>query len=290
MTCLHVLLQYDIELLPRREGVVRGNRRVRSGSSAPVAAAGDRSVAQTGPRKVEEHGFILNSGRGGSTRTIRWARIPALRAGRKAPRVLLPVRPQRKKAATDALFAIVGKSDPLDAVLNGQIATNFKTFGNYAPSGRSAGPCGLRCDRSRLLVRTGNIKGVYHWCIVRQGQAGRRNADLPPLVLRLRVRHLSSERSPNLHLYFDAVLDSAKLAEAASRCDRSGKPGRRSRHPDNRPPAPSPTPAEQGAAAACRAGRRRCLPGPEREILGAAPQGSEADASLASRPSERPAT
>ena len=216
----------------------------------PSPAEQGAAVAQTGPRKVEEHGFILELGAGWvDSNDPMGAKYRLYGPDRKLLASFFPFD-RNEKSATDALFAIAGKSDPLDAVLNGQIATNFKTFGNYAPLGTKRRTV-AGCDAivHDFSFEQGNIKGVYHWCIV----AVKDKPDIgtqifPPSCYSFAFVTYRPDRFAELASVFDAVLDSAKLAKPLPSGTALVTPGADTTGgtaPKPTPTVVSQTPAEQ---------------------------------------------
>lgn len=211
----------------------------------PSPEAQPPDVTQTGPRKVEEHGFILELGAGWiDTNDSMGAKYRLYGPDRKLLASFFPFD-RDEKSAVDALFAIAGKSDPLEAVLNGKIATSFKTFNNYAPLGTKRRTV-AGCDAivHDFSFEQGNTKGVYHWCIV----AVKEKPDVgtqkfAPSCYSFAFVTYRPEKFAELAPVFDAVLDSAKLAKPLPVATATTSPDAGASVQTTA--APSPKPADQ---------------------------------------------
>ena len=245
----------------------------------PSPAEQGAAVAQTGPRKVEEHGFILELGAGWvDSNDPMGAKYRLYGPDRKLLASFFPFD-RNEKSATDALFAIAGKSDPLDAVLNGQIATNFKTFGNYAPLGTKRRTV-AGCDAivHDFSFEQGNIKGVYHWCIV----AVKDKTDVgtqifPPSCYSFAFVTYRPDRFAELASVFDAVLDSAKLAKPLPVATAAASPDAGAAV-QTTVAAPSPKPADQDLPPLAEPENEAVFRAPNGKFTVRLPKGAKRDA------------
>jgi hypothetical protein len=200
-------------------------------------------VTQKGPRKIEEHGFVMELASGWiETNDPAGAKYRFYGPDKKLVASFFPFD-RDEKSAVDALFAIAGKSDPLEAVLNGKIATSFKTFGDYAPLGTKRRTV-AGCDAivHDFSFKQGEIKGVYHWCIVAvKDKPDVGTQKFAPSCYSFAFVTYRPEKFAELTPVFDVILDSATLAKPLPSATASVTPGATATNGA----APKPTPDEQ---------------------------------------------
>ena len=249
----------------------------------PSPAEQTPAVAQTGPRKIEEHGFILELGAGWiDTNDPMGAKYRLYGPDRKLLASFFPFD-RNEKSAIDALFAIAGRSDPLDAVLNGQIATNFKTFENYAPLGTKRRTV-AGCDAivHDFSFEQGNVKGVYHWCIVAvKDKPDVGTQKFAPSCYSFAFVTYRPEKFAELTPVFDAILDSAKLAKplpgvTATASPDAGVPSGPAVQTTGA--APSPKPADQDLPPLVEPEDEEVFRAPDGKFTVRLPKGAKRDA------------
>ena len=213
---------------------------------SPVAATqGGAQGTQAGPRRVEEDGFVLDLGPG--WRDSNDAMGAKYRYYGADGGLLASFFPFGRDKGDEgmAIVALIGKADPLDAVLAAKVGNTFKTFGEYAAVGtRKRKIAGCDAIVHDFSFRQGATQGMYRWCIVAVKDKPDTSSEIfAPSIYHFAFMTSHADRFDELKTAFDAVLDSMKLAKPLPGVAATASPD--AGVPVQTTAAPSPKPADQ---------------------------------------------